>query len=183
MITEVNQRSENKFADSKMCASTTSYVMATNDTAGLPTDSTDSRFFILESRDFHAGNQAYFKAMTDLLSANDDAGYRCLAWILLKGWKIPPDFGTGQQCPETAANTLQRLVNMTCYDAFILEVLKRGYIVPAESLIDNVPYSGVMKDDARHIWNLHPQCKYKDNKDRYYKTFADCHKIGSVSVN
>lgn len=147
--------------------------MATNDTAGFPTDSTDARFWILMSRTFHASNSRYFASLADTLSANNEAGYRCLAWILLKGWKLPPDFGTAQIMPETSSNALQRQVSMTCYDAFIKEVLCRGYIVPAESLLDNVPLSGKLTDDARHIWNLHPRCKYKENKDRYYATFKE----------
>lgn len=156
--------------------------MASNDTAGLPSDPTDARFFILQSRAMHAGDSIFFEQMSNLLSENNDAGYRCLAWILLKGWKIPPNFGTGQQFPETSGNQLQRKVNMGCYESFILEVLQRGYIVPAESLIDNVPYTGVKTQDARHIWNLHPQCKYKENKMRYWKTFKDNIPLGEAAV-
>lgn len=178
-MTETVQRSEKKFAEAKTQISTTSYIFATNDTAVIPCDANDKRFFIMDCREDYAAQDAFFAQFSQELHVDDEAAMRCLAWVLLKGWKITEDFGhTGQNPPTTSMMLLQRMANFSPEEAFIYEILRRGYVVHPDDLIDNVPLSGTPDKDRRHIWNFHPKFDTKMEK-----TFNSCFREKDILKN
>ena len=156
-VTEKMQRQERKYGDARVTLSATSYVFATNDTAVIPGDATDKRHFILESREDHASDDKYYHQFVTRMNENDNAAIRCLGWILLRGWRVDPDFGfSGQNAPVTRMMLLMKQNNYKPEEGFIAEVLSRGYFCEPDGLSDNVPLTGNWEEDQYHIWNFHP---------------------------
>ena len=124
LITEPFIRTEQKGVDNMEGRNCTHLCMATNSNWAISADLDDRRFFVLEVDDAQQTNAKYFGALNEQL---ENGGYEALMHHLLhlnlEGFNV-------RNCPKTAELRRQQEQSMSPTQAFILNILEDGRLLP-----------------------------------------------------
>jgi hypothetical protein len=100
-------------------------LMASNETWVIPASENDRRFFVLDVKSTMVRELDYFENLTNQLK---EGGYEAMLSELLS--RDISNFNV-RKIPQTQALDDQKLLSMTVEDAWLHEILNRGYVLEA----------------------------------------------------
>lgn len=138
-ITEKTSRTEEKYKNPVVTDNPCSYVQASNNLKLIPADQTEMRYVICEASPHRAGDVDFYKQLEADMCANNQAGIKCLMYLLMHGYRVTPGFGNGHKIPHTHLLRIQKESSADSIIEFMRLSLERKYHVHPRELTDNTP--------------------------------------------